>query len=241
MCNKSNNKMDTKLKKIKKSKKQKKAKNISILNAYKKNWLQYSVYVVAAAILSMENMLLGISIANFSFFWIYISHMFLHNKFCPFYYLHKYHHENNGLFSLVIEILLELFVFVILFFILPTNLYNEWVILFCGFIYTSVHNINYGLVHVNNVHALHHKNMDTNYGPDYYDVLFKTKHSLETEVENTSHYIPNIIVSFIIVYLFQQVSKYKPGFYENYRCVLSWTVKLLIVFFAVSTFYLLAT
>lgn len=241
--------MKTKEKEVKKIKKLKKTKpkppekqeHISIANVYKTNWLPYLVYMASAAILSMENMLLGNIIANISFCSIYISHIIFHNKLCPLYYLHKYHHENNGLFSQIIEISLEVFHFMLVFIILPTNLSNEWIILFCALVYISVHYINYGLLHVNNVHALHHKDIVSNYGPDYYDVLFGTKHSSQTEVENVSHYIPNMTISFIIVYLLQQVCKYKPGFHDSYRNILSWLFKSSIVFFAISTFYLVST
>lgn len=228
----------TKIKKIKKSKQQEHASYVSIIDSYKTNWLSYLVFLVAAVILSAENMLLGISLANFSFFYIYISHIFCHNELCPLYYIHKYHHEISGWFSQIIEILLELFLFMSLFFILPANLCNEWIIMFSALLYISIHIMNYGFLHVNNVHVLHHKDINTNFSPDFYDVFFGTKHRTEMAVENTNHYIPNIIIVFIVVYLFQQVCKHKPGFYENYRCILVWLFKSSIAFFALFLSYI---
>ena len=69
--------------------------------------------------------------------------------------------------------------------------------------YITIHNINYTRLRVNNVHRLHHQSMNTNHGPDVCDIIFGTKSPLDTEVENTDHYIPNIIIGFIIVYFFQ--------------------------------------
>jgi hypothetical protein len=251
MCKNCNINMKTKVTKIKKIKNIKKNKKIketnkqehtsyvSIIESYKTNWLSYLVFLVAAVSLSAENMLLGISLANFSFFYIYVSHIFCHNELCPLYYIHKYHHEISGWFSQLIEILLELFLFMLLSFILPANLCNEWIIMFSALLYISIHIMNYGFLHINNVHVSHHRDMNTNFSPDFYDVFFGTKHPFETEVENTNHYIPNIIIVFIVVYLFQQVCKHKQGFYENYRCIFSWLFKFSIVFFALFLSYIL--
>jgi hypothetical protein len=49
----------------------------------------------------------------------------------------------------------------------------------------------------------------TNIGPDICDVAFNTKNPKNTEVENTNHYIPNIIIVTMIVLLI------KYYFYTN--------------------------
>ena len=60
--------------------------------------------------------------------------------------------------------------------------------------YCSVHNVNYSIFKVNKVHSLHHKEVNVNFGPDVCDVLFGTKHYSENSVENTNHYVPNILI-----------------------------------------------
>jgi hypothetical protein len=72
-------------------------------------------------------------------------------------------------------------------------------LLFFTLFYSSVHNINYGYFHVNNVHSLHHKHPLTNIGPDICDVIFGTKNPLNESVENTNHYIPNILIITILI------------------------------------------
>ena len=52
---------------------------------------------------------------------------------------------------------------------------------------------------MNNIHELHHKYDNINFGPDIMDIIFNTKHSSETSPENTNHYIYNIIICCIIV------------------------------------------
>ena len=74
--------------------------------------------------------------------------------------------------------------------------------------YTSVHNINYSIYHVNHIHELHHKYQDTNMGPDICDIIGGTKNeNMPTNeyIENTDHYILNIIVGAIIVLIIQNL------------------------------------
>ena len=73
--------------------------------------------------------------------------------------------------------------------------------------YCSVHNINYSIFKVNSVHTLHHKEVNVNFGPDICDVLFGTKHSIEDCVENTNHYIPNILIITGIVMILKYLCK----------------------------------
>ena len=44
-----------------------------------------------------------------------------------------------------------------------------------GIFYTTVHNINYSIFHVNNIHEKHHNDVMYNYGPDIMDILMGTK------------------------------------------------------------------
>ena len=115
--------------------------------------------------------------------------------------VHIYHHNNSNYFGHIIQILLE---FVSLLFLIPftyllnINILDRWVMLFFYFFYTTVHNVNYSIFHVNTVHEKHHANVRTNLGPDICDIIFDTKSN--NDIENTDHYILNIIVSFLIVW-----------------------------------------
>jgi hypothetical protein len=73
--------------------------------------------------------------------------------------------------------------------------------------YCSVHNINYSIFRVNGVHRLHHTEVNLNFGPDICDVMFGTKHSSEDCVENTNHYIPNILIITCIVMILKYICK----------------------------------
>ena len=104
---------------------------------------------------------------------------------------------------------------------------TQTVLLFAIF-YSSVHNVNYGIFRVNDVHYLHHKHMLTNIGPDICDIIFKSKNSSNKQVENTNHYIPNIIIGTIIV-LILKYFYYKDDFYK------SWILFLMYCFLGFSS------
>jgi hypothetical protein len=115
--------------------------------------------------------------------------------------VHLYHHGNNDFFSHFIQILLEfssLLAIIPISYILNINILNPWIVIFFYIFYTTVHNVNYSILHVNTIHEKHHKEFKTNLGPDICDIIFNTKYNID-EVENTDHYIVNIIVSYIIV------------------------------------------
>ena len=129
----------------------------------------------------------------------------------PFNITHIYHHLHNNWFSHFIQSVLEFsaFLSIIVFKYLLDNDYlnmffkyisnyliNEYVILYFYLFYTSVHNINYSIFHVNTTHESHHKLFNKNYGPEISDVLFGTTFG---DLENTDHYIFNIIGCTIIV------------------------------------------
>ncbi len=68
----------------------------------------------------------------------------------------------------------------------------------------------------------------------YVILFFGTKSPLDTEVENTDHYIPNIIIGFIIVYFFQCMYE-KSEVYKFYLCfsgiaMLSFSALLYVIF-----------
>jgi len=79
-------------------------------------------------------------------------------------------------------------------------------IFYYGFIYVTIHNINYSLFHSATEHVLHHTTTDStsttcNYGPDLVDHLFRTKYNNKT-FENYNHITPNILVSFLVTSCF---------------------------------------
>jgi hypothetical protein len=171
-------------------------------------------------------------------FLAYFSHFFSHidpsNSS-----VHLYHHQHNNFFSHFIQILLE---FVTLLLIIPIsyfypslkNYFNPWIIIFVYLFYTTVHNFNYSILHVNDVHEKHHENLISNIGPDICDILFNTK--MDDSIENTDHYLLNILFSFIIVFLFSNY--YIPLESEKksiIHCIFG------VIFGVSSTFILLVT
>lgn len=131
--------------------------------------------------------------------------------------VHLYHHSHNNFFSHFIQILLE---FVTILFIIPLMyLFNipildNWTIILFYIFYTTVHNINYSIFHVNTIHEKHHKEVTTNIGPDICDILFDTKY--DDDIENTNHYILNIIVAYLVVYSLHSLWCFSDGIYQIY-------------------------
>ena len=144
-------------------------------------------------------------------------HMSHYDIFYPFSCAHLYHHNHNNFFSHFIQIIIE-FIFIlspitikyVLKYILSFDikLFETYHIIFIYLFYTTVHNINYSVLHVNDVHEYHHFNPLKNAGPDICDILFNTKHDPENKIENTDHFIPNIIFSFIIVFVLKYIYKW---------------------------------
>lgn len=147
------------------------------------------------------------------FFTFFVMMLFAHyfHKLChyddmyPLNITHIYHHLNNNSFSHFIQATLEFSAFLSIIVVkylidndylnmflkwISNYLINEYVILYFYLFYTTVHNINYSIIHVNTTHESHHKLFNKNYGPDISDVLFGTTYG---ELENTDHYILNII------------------------------------------------
>ena len=162
----------------------------------------------------------------------YLSHYFTKfNKLSYLSTIHDYHHKYNDWFGFYTEILYEFilatyisFIKVLSFFYINsiglnyifTNYISIPLNIFISFFYTSVHYINYSYFHCNNIHEIHHKNEFLNMGPDICDILFNTKSDknytdrfltkkeYDNNIENTDHYIPNIIISLIIIFLFNK-------------------------------------
>ena len=144
-------------------------------------------------------------------FWAYIAHRMAHEPIGFFLNrAHIYHHEHTDWISHAIQVCVELCAsfgpVILLYYFIDLEqdhyLVDPYIYLLFFIFYTSTHNINYGLLKVNDVHYKHHLNYSVNYGPDICDIIFKTKYPLNG-VENTDHYIPNIIIATIISYFFK--------------------------------------
>lgn len=194
--------------------------NKSILPNYFNNQFIPSFMVIVLGLLlgykkySPLLILLSITIL---YYYSYFIHRLFHN-FPNFINIHmKFHHdkENNKnifmkYFNLLIELLINIMFFVIFYFIqkvFSINIVPEIYIFYYGFIYTSVHIINYSLFHTSPEHVIHHDSCNNmkvyNYGPDLIDHIFKTNYS--NKFENYTHLIPNILIAFLITYYL-----YKP-------------------------------
>lgn len=145
------------------------------------------------------------------FFYAYFIHKKFH--FMPdLINLHmKYHHnkiidslEKN--MNLIIETVVNI-VFFLIFYLFQKLIHIQFVptviIFFYGFIYVSIHIINYSIFHIAEKHIKHHNTSNpdgdtVNYGPDLADHLFGT--NSDESFENYNHILPNTLISLIISY-----------------------------------------
>jgi len=173
-------------------------------------WILLSIYCIS------NNFLFGLFSFIIVIFLAYLQHKDSHSTVNIFSILHHYHHNHNNFFSHFSQIILELgsitFPFLINYFLDKTIL-DPWIIIFFILFYSSIHNINYSLLHINSVHKLHHQLPSTNIGPDICDVIFGTKHPNDQHIENTNHYIPNIIIILFLIITLQKywnINIYQP-------------------------------
>lgn len=142
-------------------------------------------------------------------FFSHIFHYMCHWKYSyPYNIVHLYHHSSSHMFSHVIQQLLEFVSILSMLYmkkIIGMNFINDWVIGFFYLFYTSIHNVNYSIFHVNHVHEIHHQVFLQNLGPDICDLILGTKYCPEEGVENTDHYIPNILICFSIIMILKRI------------------------------------
>jgi len=133
---------------------------------------------------------------------------------------HHNHKENSIKIVKIINLMIELFsniMFFVIFYYIQKFLSIDFVpkilIFYYGFIYVSVHIINYSIFHASHAHVLHHKSSENkdksktcNYGPDLVDHIFHT--NCNKKIENYNHIIANTLVSFLITYYL-----YKPDLF----------------------------
>lgn len=177
------------------------AKSLSI------NYKSWILIIIAVSILSYPNVILGYVTFLILIISAYFFHYLCHFKAAyPLNIVHLYHHNHNNNFSHFIQIMLEL-IFLIFFLYLKEHFHfsflNVWIILFFYIFYTTIHNINYSIYHVNTVYEMHHKLKVQNMGPDICDIIFNTKYNVEHDVENTDHYNYNILGSFTVTMVFK--------------------------------------
>jgi hypothetical protein len=184
-------------------KKQKRLKNLTVSNFFNTNYLYFIVALTCLYFIS-NNFIYGILTFISTHLLYYYAHLSAHQHDNFFTKIHEYHHSHTNLLSHISQVLIELFLLSILF--MPsyfgcdiTKSLEIYVLLFASLLYTTVHNINYGCFRVNNVHSIHHMRNITNYGPDLCDIIFDSKDRLNDDVENITHYIPNMIILTILL------------------------------------------
>ena len=170
------------------------------------------------SIISEPNYLYGILFTIIATLYMYWFHMIIHvfetsNIFSSLLSsLHCYHHKHNDNISYYGEIFIET-IFAHMTVILNMYFNNTISYIFMLstiyyiIIYMLVHNINYGVLNVNNYHQLHHKDPTTNLGLDIYDYLCSTKHVETPDLEDASHYLPPAILSFFVVLAIKELLK----------------------------------
>jgi len=189
---------------------------IDFLNFFITNYKSCILYFICSYILCDYNYLLAIICFLYGYFVCYIGHYIMHIDL--FYFnihsiSHQYHHNNSSLFANFLNYIIEYLTItnnIVIKFIYQQFGYNflfinEWIILFLYLIYTTVHNINYSIFKVNDYHVKHHQNELTNIGPDIFDFLCGSKHKKTLDHECIDHYIPNIIIAFIIVLILKYI------------------------------------
>jgi hypothetical protein len=184
------------------------------------NYKSWIVLLISILIITKNDLLKGF--LTF-FFMLMASHLFHYSCHTASYTnsVHVYHHNHNNYLSHISQIILELFS--ILNFIFIKHLFsyfaflNEWVIIFYYFFYTTVHNVNYSIFHVNNIHEIHHKLQNVNLGPDICDIIFQTKFDVNdiNSLENTNHYIYNILYGLLLVTTLQLIWKHATNNEKN--------------------------
>lgn len=211
-----------------------------ILNAFQSIKLNYKTWLLllGSNYLLSENFSIGMIQYILSIFLLYIGHVIAHMEiFYPMNYGHIYHHENVNPISTIMQVQIEvvsMIVLYVLIFFSFGNILDKHVALMFGIFYTTVHNINYSIFHVNNIHEKHHNDVMYNYGPDIMDILMGTKYDPENNLENTDHYIPNIIVGTLIALYVKKTNLLEN---EKMREILLYITIGSILFLMCSTLY----
>jgi len=171
-----------------------------------KNLKVWCLFAISLWIVGKGNFPKALATFFVMLFLVYFVHLESHNVRNFITISHHYHHEQNNWLSHGIQILLEMqfgLFLPIVNELLLGDVLDRWVIILLYIFYTTVHNINYSLFHVNRTHELHHENIFTNIGPDICDALFQTKNQANSGddgyIEDIGHYGWNIVIGTIVV------------------------------------------
>jgi len=193
----------------------------SFPNYFNNQFIQSFMILVIALFLGYKKyspLLISTSI-GILYVYSYLIHRLFHN-FPDFMSIHMdFHHnkENNkNIFMRCVNLLIELvtnIMFFVAFYLIQKLLHidfvPEFIIFYYGFIYVSVHIINYSVFNVSPEHVMHHESSNNgtkiyNYGPDLIDHIFNTNYS--KKFENYNHLIPNTLLAFVLTYYFYKNS-----------------------------------
>jgi hypothetical protein len=177
-----------------------------------KNYKSWVCMLVAIYFVSKPNLIEGYFTFGIMLLFSYYVHKETHAVRNFLTIAHHYHHEHNNFISNFVQILLEFQagcgLNMLMYYLFNGRFFSTWAMMLSYLFYTSVHNINYSIYHVNHIHELHHKYQDTNIGPDICDIIGGTKNEnmpANEYIENTDHYIFNIIGGAIIVLIIQNL------------------------------------
>jgi hypothetical protein len=90
---------------------------------------------------------------------------------------------------------------ILLLFILFTKYLNCYVCFLWGFLYSTVHLINYDIIKPIS-HKHHHLNVNTNYDIFLWDTIFNTKYDYQDIIEDVNHCSYNLVILTILIVLF---------------------------------------
>ena len=185
-------------------------KLLAIVKSITQNYKSWVCILVSIYIVSKPNLIAGYFTFSIMLWLAYYIHKESHSVRNFLTIAHHYHHEHNNFISHFVQILLEFQagcgINILTNYLFNGQIFNTWTMMLFYLFYTSVHNINYSIYHVNHIHELHHKAQDTNLGPDICDIIFGTKNenmAVNEYIENTDHYMFNIIIGTIIVLILQ--------------------------------------
>ena len=130
------------------------------------NYKTWILFIGCSTILCDNNIYLGVTTFLYIYFIIYIAHYLFHVNLCytnMYSIAHCYHHVSSDFFSLamngITEFLMAANIIAIKhiyesFFTWKLWFINEWVSLFAYIVYTTIHNINYSYLRINNYHMI---------------------------------------------------------------------------------------
>jgi len=158
----------------------------------------------------------GLSTLFFMFGWSYFSHIVSHQPWGKKIFM-NYHpnHHNHEISKKIIWRLVEYIYMDFVIFggsiLIPLNIiiekmgglrfFNYYIILYWALIYASHHAFNWHSTEKLNSHFHHHQDMNTNYGPEFMDILFGTKMDEDLIEDMNSLVINNCVVMALFCFL----------------------------------------